>query len=79
MNLTPVHSSSAIAATGYDPESQTLYVQFKSGATYSYAGVPPHVEQNMRKAPSLGRFHAVQIAGQYQAAKVERDGPAKAV
>jgi hypothetical protein len=38
MNMTRVISDN-IFAVGYDPNSETLRVQFRSGGTYDYSGV----------------------------------------
>jgi hypothetical protein len=64
LNLTPVKSSN-VQATGYDPVSQTLQVQFKGGKAYSYAGVPPEVNASLSKADSVGRFIGANIVGKY--------------
>lgn len=49
-------SSSNIAAVGYDPESQSVYVQFLNGSTYRYNGVPEHEFENLRTASSVGSY-----------------------
>ena len=36
--------------------SQTLYVRFRSGATYAYDGVPYDLYDGLKKAESCGRF-----------------------
>lgn len=52
--------SSQINAVGYDPETQTLAIQFKGwkgelGATYHYANVTPEDFAAFQGAESLGR------------------------
>lgn len=49
-------SSSNVAAVGYDPDSQTVYVQFLDGSTYGYKGVPEHEFENLRTASSVGSY-----------------------
>lgn len=49
-------SSSNIAAVGYDAESQSVYVQFLNGSTYTYKGVPEHEFENLRTASSIGSY-----------------------
>ena len=49
-------SSSNVAALGYDPESQSVYVQFHSGGTYIYKNVPPQEFENLRTASSIGAY-----------------------
>lgn len=48
--------SSQIAAIGYDPATQTLAIQFKSGtrAVYHYANVTPEDWEAFRAAESHG-------------------------
>lgn len=66
ITMTPVKSSN-IAATGYDPATKTLAVQFKGGLkTYHYAGVPESVFGDMSKAESVGKFINTQVAGRYK-------------
>lgn len=61
----PTKPSSQIAAHGYDPATQTLAVQFKSGGTYHYSGVPAEVYAGMQQAESAGRFLHQAVKGQY--------------
>lgn len=49
-------ASSAISSVGYDPESETLEVEFSSGAVYEYYGVPRKVYRSLMSAPSKGQF-----------------------
>ena len=57
MRMVPV-ASSDLAAVGY--EHGTLYVEFHSGGTYRYTGVPECVHRELMAAPSHGRsFHRV--------------------
>lgn len=49
-------SSSSVAAIGYDPDAQTVYIQFLNGSTYAYKGVPEHEYENLRTAPSIGSY-----------------------
>ena len=51
----PVESSN-LAAIGYDPATQTLQVDFKSGKRFQYAGVPAEVFAEFEKAESVGKF-----------------------
>lgn len=53
--MQPVNSSN-IVAVGYDPESQSVYVQFLNGTTYRYKGVPEHEFDNLRTASSVGSY-----------------------
>ena len=54
-DMQPV-SSSNIAAIGYDAENQAVYVQFVTGSSYAYKGVPEHEYENLRTAPSVGSY-----------------------
>ena len=49
-------SSSNIAAVGYDPAEETVYVTFLNGSTYIYKGVLEHEFENLRTAASVGSY-----------------------
>ena len=69
MNRIPV-SSSNIAAIGYDPDTQTLEVEFNNGSIYQYFDVPQSVHEALMSAESAGRFLNARIRGRYRYAKV---------
>lgn len=59
-------TSSNIDVLGYDRETETLYVEFHSGATvYSYAGVKESTYDMLINADSVGSFYATYIKGTY--------------
>lgn len=61
----PVPSTN-VAAVGYDPETQTLRVQFaKSGALYEYDDVPEGEYEGLRTASSVGNYFDGHIKGFY--------------
>lgn len=60
MKLTPIKSS-AIQGAAYDPETKTLHLQFSSGGTYAYAGVPAEKFAALRSADSAGKYIAQHI------------------
>lgn len=68
MRREPVDSS-AISSVGYDPESETLEVEFTSGGIYEYHGVPRKVFRALMAAPSKGQFLAKRIRGQYESSR----------
>ena len=70
MNKHSVASSSTVRAIGYDPQSQTLEVEFLSGAVYQYYGVPDHMHEQMMEAPSKGRFLNMYIRDNYPYSRV---------
>jgi hypothetical protein len=57
--------SSSIAAFAYEAEDLTLYVRFKNGRTYRYAGVPSSVYSAFSRADSKGAFFNAQIQSRY--------------
>jgi hypothetical protein len=62
--LTPCESSN-VAAWGY--QGDTLAVQFRSGAIYHYASVPPEVVAQMQKPDvSIGSFISKNIRSVFQ-------------
>ena len=42
--------SSSIHSVGYDPATQVLEIEFRSGGIYQYFGVPAEVYQALMKA-----------------------------
>jgi len=57
--------SSNIERIGYDPETHTLRIEFKSNRTYDYSGVPEHIFQELRSASSVGGYHARNIKNSF--------------
>jgi len=49
-------SSSNVASVGYDPDTQTLEVEFNSGSIYEYYNVPKDVHEGLMNAPSHGQY-----------------------
>jgi KTSC domain len=59
-------SSSNIASVGYDPNSETLEVEFlKSGKVYEYYNVPAFMYERLMEAPSVGVFFNAEIKNTY--------------
>lgn len=69
MNREPVASSN-IAAIGYDDASQTLEVEFTSGALYQYYNVTQVLFEQLMQASSKGQFLAYQIKNSYPYSRV---------
>lgn len=63
-------SSSNIAALGYEEESNTLAVEFNSGALYHYADVPREVYEALDNSQSIGKFFNANIKKQYDSERV---------
>ena len=61
--------SSNIEAIGYDPNAQELFVQFLSGATYVYHGVPQEIYDNLMASPSQGSYLNREIKGVFDYTK----------
>jgi hypothetical protein len=64
-------SSRMIAAIGYDEASETLEVEFRSGAVYRYLGVAPDVYEDFRAAASSGAFFNAHIKDAYPFEQIE--------
>ena len=59
--------SSQIESVGYDAETKTLYIEFKKGATYSYANVPQADYDNMLvPTMSVGKYFYAKIKGVFE-------------
>lgn len=57
--------SSNIEKIGYDPDTRTLRVEFKSNRTYDYSDVPEHVFHELKNASSVGGYHANHIKNSF--------------
>lgn len=52
---------------GYDPNSRTLRIVFKSQPEkYDYKGVPPELFSGLKNAESKGRFFFSKIKGRFE-------------
>ena len=69
MDKYPVASSN-VQAIGYDPETQTLEVEFHGGSVYQYYGVPDHMHEQIMRAPSKGGFLNSYIKNGYPYSRV---------
>jgi len=63
-------ASSNIASVGYDIPTQTLEVEFLSGAIYQYFNVPENMYQQLLSEPSKGRFLNAYIKPLYPFSRV---------
>lgn len=63
-------SSSNISSIGYDEESNTLEIEFNSGAVYQYFDVPLNIYEEIIAAGSKGQYFAQFIKGFFRYAKV---------
>lgn len=57
--------SSNIESFSFDPDTDTLTVVFRSGATYEYYNVEPSTYRDFQRAPSAGEFLNRRIKGRY--------------
>lgn len=69
MERTPVDSSN-ISSIGFDEDSQTLEIEFHSGAVYQYFDVPFHIYEGIMNAASKGQYFAQNIKGYYRYVKI---------
>lgn len=70
MKMNPVTDSSFITGHSYDPETQTLRIRTKTGATYEHPGVPPQTYAAFTGAASPGQFYNKRIKSVHASAKV---------
>jgi hypothetical protein len=63
-------ASSNIRSIGYDPQTQTLEVEFLNGTVYQYFGVPQNIYDQMMREQSKGRFLNTYIRNQYAYSRV---------
>ena len=60
MDRIPV-SSSNLRAVGYDPDSNSLEIEFLNGGLYRYSGVPASVHAGLMSASSHGSYFDANI------------------
>lgn len=59
-------SSSSLASVGYNPDSETLEVEFvTTGKVYEYYNVPQFMYDRLREASSIGQFFNAEIRNAY--------------
>lgn len=68
MDHKPVKSS-VIESVGYDPNTKTLGVRFKDGATYHYSGVTPEKHRAMMDHESPNGYLRAHIIGKHHHTK----------
>ena len=62
--------STNVAAIGFDEDSQTLQVEFSSGATYQYFDVPQAMFDGLIGAGSVGQYLNQHVKGVYRYSRV---------
>lgn len=62
--------SSNIERIGYDSNSSTLRIEFKSNKTYDYFNVPENTFNELRHASSIGSYHAAYIKNSFPFAQI---------
>lgn len=66
-----VVSSSSLASVGYDPNSETLEVEFAtSGKVYEYYNVPQFEFDRMLEATSIGQYFNANIRNSYSCSPI---------
>jgi len=63
--------SSDLQSVGYDPDTQTLEIEFKSGGIYQYYGVPETIYRQLITAASHGKFFHAHIKDKYRFRKIK--------
>lgn len=69
MERVPV-SSSNLVSVGYDPESETLEVEFTKSGVYHYSNVPLFMHERLMMADSVGKFFNAEIKDAYPCSKL---------
>ena len=63
-------SSSNLVSVGYNPDSETLEVEFKNSGVYEYYNVPQFIYERLMQASSIGTFFNTEIKNNYACSKV---------
>jgi hypothetical protein len=64
-------SSLNIDSIGYEEENQEVYVRFLNNTLYVYKGVPLHIFEGFRNAPSQGVYLNGNIKNVYPFDRIE--------
>ncbi|MCX3266581.1 KTSC domain-containing protein [Pedobacter agri] len=69
-----IAQSSSVSFFGSNPNTGSMFVQFKNGGTYIYSGVTPEVRKEMHTAPSIGSFISKNLVKKFPSEKLEGKG-----
>jgi hypothetical protein len=71
--------STSLHAATYEEQSSFLELEFRSGASYRYSGVPAQTYQELMLAESKGRYFNQHIRNRFTYAKIDptRNGPTR--
>ena len=58
-------NSTCLATMCYDPEAESLDLEFVSGHSFSYGGVPPEIALGLLTASSPGGYYNSAIKGKF--------------
>jgi lysyl-tRNA synthetase class 2 len=58
-------ASSNIESFTFDPETDTLTIQFRDGDEYDYLNVPPQVHRAFQASGSAGQYFIRHIKGRF--------------
>lgn len=65
-----IAQSSHLQSYQYDPNTETLTIQFVNGAVYQYAGVPITEFHNMAQSGGGGTYFWTKIRDKYPTTKI---------
>ncbi|MGH8753818.1 MAG: KTSC domain-containing protein [Burkholderiales bacterium] len=63
-------NSSTIRSVGYEPNSQTLEIEFTSGSIYQYSRVSPEIHRKLMAAPTIGSYFKNIIEDEFTAKRI---------
>jgi KTSC domain-containing protein len=69
MDRQPVTSSNLLSV-GYDPDAETLEVEFRKTGVYQYYNVPQFMHERLMAADSIGTFFNANIKNSYACSKM---------
>lgn len=72
MNREKVESSN-LKSVGYEEDSQTLEIEFNTGAVYQYTAVPKWVFEDLMDAESVGRYFHQHIRNVYEYKQIDEE------
>lgn len=66
--------STSISFFGSNPNTGSLFVQFKNGGTYIFSNITNEIRKEMFAAKSIGSFISKNIVGKFPSEKLDGQG-----
>ncbi len=69
MDLIAINST-LISRIGYDPNEETLIIQFQNGTYYQYSNMSEQMYNNMMESKSIGKYFTAYVKNSFPYKKI---------